>query len=160
MQKAIFLDRDGIINTEIGHYILREEDFCMNPGLVPFLKIMQSKGFIFIVISNQGGVAKGLYTHQFLHTLHAKVKTLFQESGLPLLEIYYCPHHPDFGKCICRKPDSLLVEKALARFKLDAANCWFIGDAERDIRAAAKAGVKGILVESNSNLELIAEKIT
>ncbi|MBX7204681.1 MAG: HAD-IIIA family hydrolase [Bacteroidia bacterium] len=159
MQKAIFLDRDGIINTEIGNYVTSEPDFHINPSLVPFLKVMQAKGFQFVVISNQGGVAKNLYNHAFLDRIHQKLINLLSAAQIPLLEIYYCPHHPDFGKCICRKPDSLMVEKAIARFKLNAAASWFIGDAHRDIEAAAKAGVRGILAESNSDLTLLINKI-
>ena len=159
MQKAIFLDRDGIINTEIGNYVTSEPDFHINPSLIPFLKAMQAKGFQFVVISNQGGVAKNLYNHAFLDRIHQKVINLLCAEQIPLLEIYYCPHHPDFGKCICRKPDSLMVEKAIARFKLNAAASWFIGDAQRDMEAAAKAGVRGILAEPNSDLTLLINKI-
>ncbi len=159
MQKAIFLDRDGIINTEIGNYVTSEPDFHINPSLIPFLKAMQDKGFQFVVISNQGGVAKKLYSHAFLDGIHQKLINRLSDQKISLLEIYYCPHHPDFGKCICRKPDSLMVEKAIARFKLNAAASWFIGDTQRDMEAAAKAGVKGILAESNSDLTLFIDKM-
>jgi D-glycero-D-manno-heptose 1,7-bisphosphate phosphatase len=159
MQKAIFLDRDGIINTEIGNYVTCEQDFQINPSLIPFLKAMKALDFNFVVISNQGGVAKKLYDHAFLDKIHQKLINLLSKEGISLLEIYYCPHHPTVGKCICRKPDSLLLEKAVARYKLNAATSWFIGDAQRDIEAAAKAGVKGILAESNSNLTLLIDKI-
>lgn len=159
MQKAIFLDRDGIINTEIGNYVTSEPDFHINPSLIPFLKAMQAKGFQFVVISNQGGVAKNLYNHAFLDGIHQTLISRLSAHEISLLEIYYCPHHPDFGKCICRKPDSLMVEKAIARFKLNAAVCWFIGDAQRDMEAAAKAGVRGILAESNSDLTLLIKEM-
>ena len=86
MQKAIFLDRDGIINRELGHYVAREEDFILNPGLIPFLRLMQSHGFLFIVISNQGGVAKGLYDHSFLEHIHEGLHTQLREAGLVLAE--------------------------------------------------------------------------
>ena len=74
-------------------------------------------------------------------------------------EIYYCTHHPDITKCICRKPDSLFVERALARFNIDAGKSYFIGDKERDVQAAAKAGVLGILVEENTSLKNILNQI-
>jgi len=159
MQKAIFLDRDGIINTELGHYVTRKEDFSINPSLLPFLKAMQTKGFLFVVISNQGGVAKKLYNHAFLNVIHEELKAQFTLQGISLLEIYYCPHHPDYGKCICRKPDSLLIEKAMARFNIDPSASWFVGDAERDMQAAAKAGLKEVLVPSNSDLTVLISRI-
>jgi D-glycero-D-manno-heptose 1,7-bisphosphate phosphatase len=159
MQKAIFLDRDGIVNHELGDYVRREEDFKLNESLVPFLMDMQKRGFVFIVISNQGGLAKGLYDHSFLDRIHTKLISGLSEQGIALKEIYYCPHHPDYGKCICRKPDSLLIEKALSRFDIDAEHSWFIGDNARDMVAAEKAGVKGILVDSNADLRGISGRI-
>jgi D-glycero-D-manno-heptose 1,7-bisphosphate phosphatase len=158
MQKAIFLDRDGIINKEIGRYVSSEDDFELNSGLPEFLKTMQSRGYLLIVITNQGGIAKGLYTQQKLATIHKKMKALVPH--IHFTEIYFCPHHPDFGKCLCRKPGSLLVEKALARFTIDPANSYFIGDKERDIVCATMAGVKqAILLESNANLMTIVHQI-
>lgn len=158
MQKAIFLDRDGIINKEIGRYVSSAADFELNPGVSEFLKEMQSKGYLLIVITNQGGIAKGLYTQPELATIHEKMKSLLPH--IHFTEIYYCPHHPDFGKCLCRKPGSLLVEKALARFAIDPATSYFIGDKDRDIVCATMAGVKqAILLESNTNLMTIVHQI-
>lgn len=159
MQKAIFLDRDGIINKEIGRYVSSEADFELNPGVPEFLKEVQSKGYLLIVITNQGGIAKGQYSHETLAAVHAKMQSALPE--ILFTEIYYCPHHPDFGKCLCRKPGSLLVEKALARFTIDPVKSYFIGDKERDIQCATTAGVKqAILLESNTNLMAIVNQIT
>jgi D-glycero-D-manno-heptose 1,7-bisphosphate phosphatase len=159
MQKAIFLDRDGIINKEIGRYVSSAADFELNPGVSDFLKEMQSKGYLLIVITNQGGIAKGLYTQPELATIHEKMKLLLPH--IHFTEIYYCPHHPDFGKCLCRKPGSLLVEKALARFTINSATSYFIGDKDRDIQCAIMSDVKqAILLESNTNLMTIVHQIT
>ena len=158
MNKAIFLDRDGVINKEIG-YVYRVEDFVITDDILPSLKKLQSAGFIFIIITNQSGIAKELYTHDDVKKVHAHLLKIMQENSISISEIYYCCHHPDVEPCICRKPDSGMVEKAMARFDIDPSQSFFIGDKERDIQAAEKAGVKGILIESDSPVGGIAEKI-
>jgi D-glycero-D-manno-heptose 1,7-bisphosphate phosphatase len=158
MNKAIFLDRDGVINTERG-YTHRIEDFVILPDVVEYLQLFLEKGYLLIVVTNQSGVAKNLYTQEDVEVVHSFLTNELTKSNIKLSEIYYCIHHPDVSKCICRKPDSLFVEKALARFNIDPDLSYFIGDKERDILAAEKAGVKGILIEANSPLKLISGKI-
>jgi len=156
--KAIFLDRDGVINVERG-YTNRLKDFIILPDLVEVLKILKQKGFLLIVVSNQSGIAKGLYTQQDVEVLHDYLISELKKSNVVLDEIYYCVHHSDISRCICRKPDSLFVEKALARFNIDSAQSYFIGDKERDVEAGEKAGVKGILIDANVSLKTILNKI-
>lgn len=158
MIKAIFLDRDGVINFERG-YTHRLEDFVILPDLIEVLQLFQKKGYLLVVISNQSGIAKGLYKQADAEVLHKFMLDEFTKNGVKISEIYYCVHHPDVSKCICRKPDSLFVEKALARFNIDAKQSYFIGDKERDTEAAEKAGVKGILIEANISLKTILDKI-
>ncbi|MGZ4034911.1 MAG: D-glycero-alpha-D-manno-heptose-1,7-bisphosphate 7-phosphatase [Bacteroidia bacterium] len=156
--KAIFLDRDGVINVERG-YTHRLEDFVILPDLMETLQLFQKKGYLLIVISNQSGIAKGLYKQAEVEVLHKYMTDEFVKNGIKLSEIYYCVHHPDVSNCICRKPDSLFVEKALARFNIRASESYFIGDKERDTQAAEKAGVKGILIEANISLKTILDQI-
>ena len=156
--KAIFLDRDGVINVERG-YTHKLEDFVILPDLIEVLQLLQKKGYLLIVVSNQSGIAKGLYEQSEVEVLHKFMTDEFTKNGIKLSEIYYCVHHPDVSNCICRKPDSLFVEKALARFNIDASSSFFIGDKERDTQAAEKAGVKGILIEANISLKTILHKI-
>jgi D-glycero-D-manno-heptose 1,7-bisphosphate phosphatase len=156
--KAVFLDRDGVINVERG-YTHKLEDFVILPDLMDVLKILASKGYLFIVVSNQSGIAKGLYKQSDVEVLHAFMTKEFTKNGIKISEIYYCVHHPDISRCICRKPDSLFVEKALARFDINPSMSYFIGDKERDTAAAEKAGVKGILIEANSSLKTILDVI-
>ena len=156
--KAVFLDRDGVINVERG-YTHKLEDFVILPDLMDVLKIIASKGYLLIVVSNQSGIAKGLYKQSDVEVLHAFMTKEFTKNGIKISEIYYCVHHPDISRCICRKPDSLFVEKALARFDINPAMSYFIGDKERDTAAAEKAGVKGILIEANSSLKTILDVI-
>jgi D-glycero-D-manno-heptose 1,7-bisphosphate phosphatase len=159
MNKAVLLDRDGVINHERGDYVYRMEDFEILSDVVPALKLLQEKGYLLIIISNQSGIAKGIYSVEDVEKLHKHLLTHLQKYGIEIKEIYYCPHHPEFGSCICRKPDSLLVEKALARFQIDKSKSFFIGDKERDVLAGKKAGVEGILIESDDSLLKAIEPI-
>ena len=158
MNKAIFLDRDGIINSERG-YTHRLEDFIILPDLMESLQILQKRGYLFIVVTNQSGIAKGLYTSEDVEQIHAYLLEEFKKNNIVISEIYYCVHHPDLTRCICRKPDSLFVEKGLARFGIDPGQSYFIGDKERDVQAAEKAGVKGILVPSDTSLKTLLDRI-
>ena len=158
MNKAIFLDRDGVINVERG-YTYRLEDFVILPHLIETLQYLQQKNYLLIIVSNQSGVAKQLYQQADVEVLHKHLVSELKINNITLSEIYYCIHHPDVSRCICRKPDSLFIEKALARFDIDASRSYFIGDKERDVQAAAKAGVNGILIEANSSLKLVLDKI-
>jgi D-glycero-D-manno-heptose 1,7-bisphosphate phosphatase len=158
MNKCIFLDRDGVINKEVG-YVSRVKDFIFTDDIFPSLKKLQDAGFIFVIITNQSGIAKGLYRHEDVHAIHNHLLRTMQEKGIFISEIYYCPHHPDVEPCICRKPDSGMIEKAMARFNIDATKSWLIGDKERDIQAAEKAGIKAIIIASNSSLANIADSI-
>lgn len=158
MNKAIFLDRDGVINFERG-FTHRLEDFNILPDLFSMMKWFREQGFLLIVVSNQSGIAKELYKQEDVEMLHEHLIEELKKNGIVLDEIYYCVHHPDVSHCICRKPDSLFIEKALARFNIDPSRSYFIGDKERDVEAAEKAGVKGILIEANSSLTLLKNQI-
>ncbi len=159
MIKLILLDRDGVINKELGAYVTNPNDFELLPHVIPNLIKLKNAGIKVVVITNQGGIAKGLYTHQTLAEIHDKLNTFLREHGLSFDEIYYCPHHPDFGKCLCRKPASIMVEKALAKFGVDATEAIMIGDTQRDIDAANAAGVKATRVESNQDWSFIINEI-
>ena len=158
-QKAVFLDRDGVLIRERGDYTWLLEDMKINDGVEEALKIFSNAGFMLIVISNQSGIDKGLYTKKEADYLHFHLDRILRAKSIHINEFYYCPHHPTVSNCICRKPDSLLLEKAMARFRIDADKSWFIGDADRDIEAGVKAGVQTIRIEVNSSLVNIAEKI-
>ncbi len=152
MNKAVFLDRDGIINRERG-YTFRLEDFEILPDVMEVLTEFQNRGYILIIVSNQSGVAKELYEQKDVEVLHKYLLGEFHKENIKITEIYYCIHHPDTTKCICRKPDSLFIEKSLARFDINPAKSFFIGDKDRDIQAGEKAGVKSIFVEANTPLK-------
>lgn len=151
-RKAVFLDRDGVINQERGDWTYLLEDFKINEGVAEALKIFQQKNYLLIIISNQSGIAKGIYKKEQTDYLHLHLERVLKNHGIVITEIYYCPHHPDISKCICRKPDSQMLEKAIARFDINASESFFIGDADRDEAAGAKTGLNTIKVEPNSSL--------
>ena len=148
--KAVFLDRDGVLNKEMGDYVCRLEDFTVLEHNFEPLKKLQDRGYLLIVITNQGGLAKGWYSDEVLQKMHQKLKKAYREQGITLTDIYYCNHHPEYnGKCLCRKPGSRMLEKAAARYNADPAKSYFIGDRERDVLAGEAAGMTGILIDSD-----------
>ena len=160
MNKTIFLDRDGVVNQERGEYTWKIEDFKLTIGLIEFLKIVIEKGYLVIIISNQGGVGKGLFTKEDVEKAHQYLTTELAKENIRLTDIYYCPHHPNSGKCLCRKPQSLLLEKAIARYEVDVEKSYFIGDRPRDEESGANVGLKTILIESNDHLCKYLSQIT
>lgn len=151
MNKALFLDRDGVINHDPGDYTTSPADFELLPGIIPFLQEATAKGYLLIVVTNQAGISKGLYNLETYAAIELKMKNLFAEAGVQFAEIYFCRHHPDQGKCLCRKPGSLFFEKAVARFNIAPQQSLMVGDRERDIEAAAAVGIPGVLVPVNSS---------
>jgi D-glycero-D-manno-heptose 1,7-bisphosphate phosphatase len=152
MNKIVFLDRDGVINFEPGDYTFKVNKFKIIEGLFESLKTLKDKGYQFIVITNQGGISKQIYNHSDVISVHLYMKQCFDEAGINLLDVYYCPHHAINEKCICRKPDSLMLEKAIARYNVDKRKSYFIGDSRRDVLAADKAGITGIQIKINDSL--------
>ena len=159
MHKAVFLDRDGVINYDHLPYQYKVEDFEILPNLGHALKLLKDRDYKLIVVSNQGGIAKGLYSHEDVEKLHKILAEYLRKFDVVLDEIYYCPHHPNSGNCICRKPDSLLLEKGIARFNIDRTVSYFIGDMERDMEAGRKAGLKVIKMNANDPLDLYLKQI-
>lgn len=143
MNKAVFLDRDGVLNEEIGDYVYRLTDFKIVAGIIDTLSALKTQGFILVVITNQAGIAKGRYTHADVHEMHEYFQ---KESGNLIDKFYYSPYHPDYSESIGRKPGTLLFEKAIAKFDIDPAQSWMVGDKERDLVPAKKLGMKTIRV--------------
>jgi D-glycero-D-manno-heptose 1,7-bisphosphate phosphatase len=152
MKRVVFLDRDGVINFEPDDYTYEVSKFRILDGLFEGVHALKERGYEFIVITNQGGISKGIYNHTDVISVHDYMQSKFAEAGIELLDIYYCPHHAVNEKCICRKPDSLMLEKAIARYNVDKSDAYFVGDSRRDVLAAEKAGIKGIKIEKNDSL--------
>jgi len=152
MKKIFFIDRDGVINKEIG-YLHEIERFVFIDGVIESLQYIQGKGYQIIVITNQSGIGRGLYSIDQFHELNDWMIAYLESKKIYLLDVFYCPHSPE-EDCMCRKPKPGLYENAQKRYKIDMANSWSIGDKETDIIAAQKAGVKNtILVRSGHEID-------
>lgn len=149
---ALFLDRDGVINRERGSHTWRVEDFEVLPDVPDAVHAAHEAGLRVVMVTNQSGIALGKYGHADVARLHALLRKALVARGAWLDGAYYCPHHPRVGRCLCRKPGSLMIERALARLAIDPARSLMIGDKPRDIEAARRAGVRGVLVEANQPL--------
>jgi D-glycero-D-manno-heptose 1,7-bisphosphate phosphatase len=146
LSKAAFIDRDGVLNVDHG-YVYRREDFAWLPGAIDALAALQNAGFALVVVTNQSGVARGLYTLGQMQCLHAQITRELLAQGIALAGIYACPHLPDAVvpayrlDCDCRKPKPGLILQAAQAHGLDmAASCLF-GDKPSDIAAGRCAGV-------------------
>ena len=159
MRKAVFLDRDGVINKELGRYCENVDEFEILEDVGHAIKVLKDAGFLVIIISNQGGIAKGLYTEADVNDMHDKLCRHISEFGASIDDFYFCPHHDAISKCLCRKPQSLMIEKAMATYDIDPSQSFMIGDGNRDIEAAERAGIKGIKIESNSGILEICKQI-
>jgi D-glycero-D-manno-heptose 1,7-bisphosphate phosphatase len=160
MNKAVFLDRDGVLNKEQGDYVCSMNEFEVLEHNFKPLRELQDRGFLLIVVTNQGGIAKGWYTEETLQKMHNKLREEYAKHGVYFQEMYYCNHHPEYtSNCLCRKPGSILLEKAIARFDIDKSSSYFIGDRERDVEAGEAAGVTGILIDSDQPISEIMHLI-
>jgi len=144
MNKCIFLDRDGVLNVERGDYTFLPEDFIIEEGVPEAIRKIKEAGFIAIVVTNQAGITKGLFTREQMNAVHA---ILMEKTGFLIDKIYYCPYHSSFSDSLTRKPDTLMIEKAIARFNIDPASSWLVGDRDRDIECGQRMGLSTVLIE-------------
>ncbi len=144
--KAIFLDRDGVINKEVS-YLSNPDMFEFIEGSIEALKILKQKNFMLIVITNQAGIARGFFTEETLMAIHNKMKKILRNHGIDLVDIYYCPHHPDItGPCDCRKPKPGMIIKAKLKHNINLTKSYMIGDTLNDIKTGKAAKCKTVLV--------------
>jgi D-glycero-D-manno-heptose 1,7-bisphosphate phosphatase len=150
---AVFLDRDGTINVEVG-YLSRPEDFALIPGSAEAVGRLNAAGFAVVVISNQSGVARGYFDEADVARVNDKMVQELRRHGARLDAIYYCPHHPEFGngsyrrECDCRKPKPGMVRRAERELGVDAAGSFVVGDHRGDVMLAKNVGAASILVLS------------
>lgn len=146
MNKALLLDRDGVINIEKG-YLYRIADVELVPGIFDVCRFFQEDGYLLIAVTNQAGIARGFYSEEDMENLHRWLHDQFIEQGLKLTKIYHCPHHPEHGlgiykqHCDCRKPAPGMILRARDEFDLDLSRSILVGDKETDIEAGINAGV-------------------
>jgi D-glycero-D-manno-heptose 1,7-bisphosphate phosphatase len=139
--KALFIDRDGVINIDKGH-VFRQEDFEFTEDIFNICREFADKGFLIIVITNQAGIAKGLYREEDYRKLTDWMVEHLKKNGILISKVYHCPHHPDFtGPCECRKPAPGMILQAIKDFGLNIEACHLIGDSETDLLAGMHAGI-------------------
>jgi D-glycero-D-manno-heptose 1,7-bisphosphate phosphatase len=150
---AVFIDRDGTILDELG-YVVPGSEIKIYPFSAPAITRLTDAGFPVVVITNQGGIALGMYDHAFVDQTHDSLAQALANDGAHITAWYYCPHHPE-GKvaeftqaCECRKPGTRMLENAARDLNLDLSRSWVVGDQWRDIELARRAGARGILVRT------------
>ncbi len=144
--KAIFLDRDGVINEEVS-YLSNPDDFRFIEGSIKALKILKRLGYLLIVVTNQAGIARGYFTEEKLQEIHKKMITALEVNKVSLDDIYYCPHHPNFtGACECRKPQPGMIIKAVKKYEISLDQSYMVGDTLRDIETGYNAKCKTVLL--------------
>jgi D-glycero-D-manno-heptose 1,7-bisphosphate phosphatase len=146
-EKAVFLDRDGVINVRLpdGAYVTRREEFVFCEGVAEALRLLQEKGFLLIVVTNQRGIGRGLMTGKDLDDVHRGMREELDREGVTLDALYFCPHNLE-DDCDCRKPRPGMLKAAMKRFDIDRKRSLIIGDSETDIEAGRAAGVGGVLI--------------
>jgi D-glycero-D-manno-heptose 1,7-bisphosphate phosphatase len=152
MERAIFLDRDGVLINDPGN-LYRKLDVKLLPGVESLVKL-QDKGYLLLIISNQSVVARGTITENEMWDIDRLVRDLLKGKGVEITASYYCPHHPDFtGECDCRKPKPGLFLSAIKEFDVDPSRSVAIGDKFSDLEAGRLAGIEfGILLKRNGEV--------
>lgn len=145
-RKALFLDRDGVINED-RKYVYRVEDLVLLPGVIEAVRVAKQSGYLIILVTNQSGIARGFYKLTDVDTLHSHLNRVFTQAGAGIDAIYICPHHPDGAvpeyavTCSCRKPKPGMILRAAAELDVELDNSILVGDNCSDIEAAIAAGV-------------------
>ena len=142
LRPALFLDRDGVINIE-KNYLHKKEEVEFIEGIFELCRYYQAKGYLIVVVTNQSGIARGYYSEKDFATLTFWMIEVFAREGVEIAQVYHCPHHPEIsGECDCRKPHPGMLLKAATALHIDLEHSVLVGDSERDIEAAQRAGVK------------------
>jgi len=144
-KKVIFLDRDGVINQDTG-YVSKISEFLFMPHYIDICKKLHQKGYVFVVVTNQSGISRGYFTQENYQQLTHWLCRQLSAFGISVF-VYYCPHQ-DEDHCLCRKPKPGLFFKAKEELNIDVSSAWMIGDNERDIQAANKAGISKTILFS------------
>ena len=141
--RAIFLDRDGVLNEDNPHYTYHVDNFKILPGVPEALSQLKSAGYWLIVVTNQSGISKGIYTIEQMKACHEYFQL---NCGVAIDWFYFSPYHRSVTNSLLTKPGSLMFEKAIAKFKIEASKSWMVGDRGRDLIPARQLGIKTIQI--------------
>ena len=165
-QPAAFLDRDGVLNFDRG-YAHKPEHIEMIPGAAAAVRLLNEAGYYVLVVTNQSGVARGLYTEAAIEQVHMHMQGILGVEGAHIDAFYYCPHHPDGSvkeyaiQCRCRKPRSGMLEQAASEWPIDLSRSFLIGDKDLDLATAAAFHIRGIKFDADAEslVDLVREEL-
>jgi len=150
---AVFMDRDGTINEEVG-YLSRVEELKLIPGAAQAIRLLNEEGIKTVVVTNQSGVARGFFSEECVRIINSSLNDMLRREGALIDRFYYCPHHPTAGNepykrvCDCRKPEPGMLLQAARELDIDLAASYVVGDMLKDLEAGRRVGAKGILVRT------------
>ncbi|MFY0600216.1 MAG: HAD-IIIA family hydrolase [Cyclobacteriaceae bacterium] len=148
MNKCVFLDRDGVLNKDFVDYAYTLDRFIILDGVREAVTMLKEAGYLLVIVTNQSGIVKGVYTREQMHECHAYMQ---KELNNQIDKIYYSPWHQTHSESLARKPGTLMFEKAIAKFDIDVSKSWMIGDKERDLIPAIKMKLKTIQVDGHDD---------
>jgi len=151
MSKALFLDRDGVINVDHG-YTYKIENFEFTKNLFELLKLFQEKNYLFFIVTNQSGIGRGYYTQEDYNTLTKWLITTFHQKGIDIEKVYHCAHAPE-ENCQCRKPEIGMMKQCLRDYNIDLRHSWMIGDKQSDIDFARHSNVRHTIAIGERDIE-------
>lgn len=149
--RAVFIDRDGTLNEDIG-YVSTPDELVLYPWAAEAVRLINRSGLLTVVITNQSGIARGMYSEETLAAIHSRMIEELARKGARIDAVYYCPHHPEVGNasyrvaCECRKPRTGMLDKAARARDIDLARSFVIGDKASDMKLAENAGARAALV--------------
>ena len=155
--QAVFIDRDGTLIDEVG-YLDRVERVALYPWSIDAVRVLNRAGLRVVMVTNQSGVARGLFSEAAVDGVHGRIAALLAEGGARVDAYYYCPHHPDgtvaeyARRCDCRKPGRGLVDRAVAEFGIDPSRSFVVGDRWLDVELATRVGARSVLVRTGYGL--------
>jgi D-glycero-D-manno-heptose 1,7-bisphosphate phosphatase len=164
MNRAVFLDRDGTVNEEVG-YLRDLANLRLIPGAGAAIKRINDAGLLVVLVTNQSGIARGYFSESMLQDIHDRLKQMLQHEGARIDAIYYCPHHPTAGnshytrECDCRKPGTGLIDQASRDLDIDVEQSYVVGDKWSDVELGQRAGAHPILVRTGYGSDFIAHTI-
>ncbi|MBW2649288.1 MAG: D-glycero-beta-D-manno-heptose 1,7-bisphosphate 7-phosphatase [Deltaproteobacteria bacterium] len=162
--RAVFLDRDGTINEEMG-YLDSLEKLRIFPATFDAVRMINEAGMKVVVVTNQSGVARGFFDEDFVNSVHARINEILREKGAFIDRFYYCPHHPTEGvgryriSCDCRKPAPGMLIRASEELDIDLPSSYVVGDMEKDVEVANNVGARGILVRTGYGKNVVTSDI-
>ena len=152
IRKAVFLDRDGVINKNKDNYVKNVSELEIFPNISESIKKLKDLGFFVIVITNQSAINRGFTTHEDINKIHQTIQEHLKVHKTLIDAFYYCPHKPE-DQCICRKPKPGLIIQATKEFNINLKSSWMIGDRDSDIQSAELAGCNSIKIQPDFRLQ-------